>query len=139
MAWLMDHADSIYKLGLLVGGVFGLYLAHKRVAAANKQAEAQIRQAEAATRQTELGQRKLISDLFKDAVAQLADEKLEKRLFAIHTLTEIARGDTKDRDAVVSLLTAYVRDNTHKWGESEPPQDIQVIMHYLATSSRMDQ
>ncbi|MEQ1653814.1 MAG: hypothetical protein ABL897_15130 [Hyphomicrobium sp.] len=137
MSWLLDHADSIYKFGLLIGGVFGLYLAHKRVAAANKQAEAQIRQAEAATRQTELGQRKLISDLFKDAVAQLADEKLEKRLFAIHTLAQIARGDATDRDAVVSLLTAYVRDNTHKWGDAEPPQDIQVILDYLSSSSRI--
>ncbi len=48
-----------------------MYLASKRVAAANKQAQAQIKQAEASTRQAELGQRKLISDLFKDAVGAI--------------------------------------------------------------------
>jgi hypothetical protein len=139
MKWLLEHAEGIYRLGVLAGGLIGLHLASKRVAAANRQAEAQIKQADASTRQAELGQRKLISDLFKDAVAQLADEKLEKRLFAIHTLRQIASGDPEDREAVVALLAAYVRNNTHKWGESEPPQDIQVIMHYLASSSRMDQ
>lgn len=139
MDWLLTHAESIYKLGVLVGGIVGLYLASKRVAAANKQAQAQIKQAEASTRQAELGQRKLISDLFKDAVAQLADEKLEKRLFAIHTLSQIASGDPEDRNAVVALLAAYVRNNDHKWGEAEPPQDIQVIMRYLTSSSRIEQ
>ncbi len=116
MHWLLDHVDPIYKLGLLIGGVFGLYLAHKRVAAANKQAEAQIRQAEAATRQTELGQRKLISDLFKDAVAQLADEKLEKRLLrSIHLRKSL---EVMPRTAMLWFIAHGLRsNNTHKWGD----------------------
>jgi hypothetical protein len=137
MDWLLAYADVLYKFGLLLGGIFGLVLAAKRVAAANKQAEAQIRQAEASTRQTELGQRKLVNELFKEAVAQLGDEKLEKRLFAIHTLNQIAAGDRADREAIVELLTAYVRNNEHKWGDAEPPHDVQVIMKIVAQSSRI--
>ncbi len=72
MQWLLDHAEGIYRLGVLAGGIIGLYLACKRVAAANKQAEAQIRQADASTRQAELGQTKLVTDLIAQAVGQLA-------------------------------------------------------------------
>ncbi len=138
MEWLRANADVIYKLGLLAGGLIGLWLAAKRVAAANKQAEAQTRQAEASTRQNELGQRKLVSELFKDAVDQLPNEKLEKKLFAIHTLAQIAAGNSDDQKAVIELLTAYVRNNEHKWGDSEPPKDIQVIMNLIASSSRSE-
>lgn len=139
MDWIVAYADPIYKYGLLVGGIFGLYLASARVKAANQQAEAQTKQAEASTRQAELGQRKLVSDLFKDAVEQLADPKLEKRLFAIHTLNQIADESSNDRNAVVALLAAYVRDNNHKWGDGEPPQDIRVIMSFLASITRSEQ
>lgn len=139
MAWLVTSADVIYKIGLLIGGGIGLYLASKRVAATNKQAEAQIRQAKASARQAELGQRKLVNELFKDAVAQLADDRLEKRLFAIHTLNQIAAGDPADRVAVLALLAAYVRNNQMKWGDADPPQDIQIIMGILAESLRIEE
>ena len=134
MEWLLNHAESIYKLGVLTGGIVGLYLAANRVAAANKQAEAQIRQADASTRQAELGQTKLVTDLFGQAVGQLRDEKLEIRLLAVYTLRRIAADFPGYRAAVLELLSSYIRENNSKWGDSEPPIDIQEINNVISAS-----
>jgi hypothetical protein len=105
----------------------GLFLLWKRIAATNKQAEAQIKQAEASTRQAELGQTKLVTDLFGQAVGQLRDEKLEIRLLAVYTLRRIAADFPDYRSAVLELMTSYIRENNSKWGDLEPPIDIQEI------------
>ena len=138
MEWWLQLAEIASRVAVIFGGSIGLFLAWKRVSAANLQAEAQTRQAEAAARQADLGRRKLVSDLFKEAVAQLADERLEKRLFAIHTLTEIALDDPTVNLAVAGLLSAYVRENNHKWGDASPPQDIDVIVQFLTADSRSE-
>jgi hypothetical protein len=64
------------NFGIVIGGAIGLFLAWKRVKAANQQAEASIRQAE-------LARRNHVAELFNRAIAQLKDEKLEIRLGAI--------------------------------------------------------
>ena len=135
MQWLLDHAEGIYRLGVLAGGLIGLYLASKRVAAANKQAEAQIRQADASTRQAELGQTKLVTDLIAQAVGQLAGDKLEIRLLAVYTLRRIAADFPDYRAAVLELLTSYMREKASKWGDSEPPIDIQEISKVISANA----
>ena len=135
MEWLRLNVDIIYKLGLLLGGVLGLWLAAKRVAAANKQAEAQTRQAEASTRQNELGQTKLVTDLIAQAVGQLADDKLEIRLLAVYTLRRIAADFPDYRAAVLELLTSFMREKASKWGDSEPPIDIQEISKVISANA----
>lgn len=125
--------DAVYKLGLIIGGAVGLYLAAKRVAAANQQAEAQIKQAEASARQADLGQTKLITDLFGQAVGQLGVEKLEIRLLAVYTLRRIAADFPDYRSAVLELLSSYIRENKSKWGDAEPPIDIQEINKVMVT------
>ena len=107
--------------------MIGLFLLAQRVAATNKQAEALIKQAEASTRQAELGQTKLVTDLFGQAVGQLRDEKLEIRLLAVYKLRRIAADFPDYRSAVLELLTSYMRENNSKWGDLEPPIDIQEI------------
>jgi len=131
MDWWVQAAEISSRFGLLVGGALGLYLAWLRVTAANRQAEAQIRQADASARQADLGQLKLVAELLSQAVAQMRDEKLEIRLFAITTLEQITEDFPDHRGAVLALLSAFVRDNTTKWGDADPPQDVKEIFRIL--------
>jgi hypothetical protein len=132
MWWSLLSAEAIRNVILCIGGAIGLYLAWLRVTAANRQAEAQIASAEASVRQADLGRRKLVSDLFLQAVGQLRDDKLEVRLFAVYTLRRISEGEPDYRTAVIELLTAYVRENQNKYGESDPPLDVKEIMKIIA-------
>jgi hypothetical protein len=138
MEWWLQLVEIIYKLALPIGGGIGLYLAWRRVTAANQQAEAQTRQAEASARQAELGRHKLVSDLFSQAVGQLGDDKLEIRLLAIYTLRRIAAEFPDFGRAVLELLTAYVRTNANKWGDADPPLDVQEIFKVLESSIGSD-
>jgi hypothetical protein len=45
MQWWYDLSDIVRNLGLVLGAAVGIFIAWRRVQAANKQAEAQIRQA----------------------------------------------------------------------------------------------
>jgi hypothetical protein len=83
MQWWVQLFDILSKVGLLVGGAIGVYLAWLRVTAANRQAEASIRQAD-------LSRRSHVAELFNRAVGQLRDDKLEIRLGATYTLRQIA-------------------------------------------------
>jgi len=66
-------SEIVRNVGIVIGGVLGIYLAWKRVTAANRQAEAQ-------TRLAELQRRVSVDELFNRAVGQLKHEKLEVRL-----------------------------------------------------------
>lgn len=81
MAWWTELSEVLRNLTVIAGGAFGLYLAWKRVTAANQQAEASIRQAE-------LARRNHVAELFNRAVSQLNDPKLEIQLGAIYTLRQ---------------------------------------------------
>jgi hypothetical protein len=84
MLWLSQLIDIVSKVGLLIAGGAGLYLAWLRVTAADRQADASLRQAE-------LARREHVAELFNRAVGQLGDPKLEIRLGAIYTLRQIGR------------------------------------------------
>lgn len=127
MQWWLQLSEMVRNLLLLVGGGIGVYLAWLRVAAANRQAEAQIDSAEASVRQAEIGRRKLVGDLFLQAVGQLRDEKLEVRLFAVYTLRKIIEDEVDYRGPVIELLTAYLRENGSPHGDAAPPLDIEEI------------
>ncbi len=128
--WL-HFSEVARNAALIAGGLVGLYLAWLRVTAANQQAEAQKRQSESAARQTDLQQRKLVTDLFAQAVAQLSDEKLELRLLGIYTLRQIVDDYEEYRPAVIALLSAYVRDKAAPWGDGQPPIDVREIFKIL--------
>ena len=127
MQWWVLFSEVIRNLGIVAGGVLGLYLAWLRVSAANRQADAQLRQAE-------LGRREHVTELFNRAAGQLADPKLEVRLAAIYTLRESTRAFPDLTGAVFELLTAYVRQNPQDWGEGEPPVEIREIFRILQTN-----
>jgi hypothetical protein len=135
MEWWQQLSEALRNVGIVLGGAIGLFLAWQRVSAANIQAEAQTRQAEVSARQAELGRLKLAADLFAQAVAQLSDAKLEIRLLAIYTLRRVAADNPDYYQAVRELLTAYVRENENKWGDAEPPVDMQEIFNFLRSSS----
>jgi hypothetical protein len=120
LLWL----EIAQKIGLLVGGSAGLYLAWLRVRAANRQSEASLRQAE-------LARREHVAELFNRAVGQLTDAKLEVRLGAIYTLREISRDFPDLAGTVVELLTAYLRENRKNYGEAEPPVDIREMINIV--------
>ena len=105
----------------MVGGGLGIWLAWRRVTAANKQADAALRQAE-------LARREHVAELFNRAVGQLGDEKLEIRLGAIFTLRQV-RHDFIDLTAAVDeLLATYLRERVKSYGDAEPPVDVPEIM-----------
>jgi hypothetical protein len=75
MQWWVQFSEivrNLSNLGLLAGGVAGLYLAWLRVSAANRQADASLKQAD-------LARRAHVAELFTRAVGQLGDPKLERR------------------------------------------------------------
>jgi hypothetical protein len=136
MSWLLQNSEALRNIALIVGGSVGVWLAWLRVTAANRQADAQTRQAESAVRQTETGHRKLVGDLFSQAVGQLRDDKLEIRLFSIYTLRRIAADDPDDRHAVIELLAAYVRAlPTPSDPNAELPIDVEEIMKIISDRS----
>ena len=95
--WSLATSEIVRNWALVLGGAAGLYLAWKRVVAANKQAEAQIRQ-------TELSRRDHVAELFNRAVGQLNDKKLEVRLGAVFTLHQICRDFPDLSGPVITLL-----------------------------------
>ncbi len=112
------------NFGIVIGGAIGLFLAWKRVTAANQQAEASIRQAE-------LARRNHVAELFNRAIAQLKDEKLEIRLGAIYTLRQIGDDFPDLAGAVFELLSSYMRETPTDYGDQEPPPDIREIIEIL--------
>jgi hypothetical protein len=134
MQWWLQLSEVVRNVLLLVGGSIGIYLAWLRVSAANRQAEAQIESAEASVRQADIGRRKLVGDLFLQAVGQLRDEKLEVRLFAVYTLRRIAEDETDYSGVVVELLSAYLRDNQKTYGDGPIPVDIEEITRIITRS-----
>lgn len=50
--------------------------------------------------------------MFKDAIGQLSHERLEIRLGAIYTLTQISEDFPEFKHYVFQVLTAYVRERS---------------------------
>jgi hypothetical protein len=66
---------------------------------------------------TEHGQ---VTDRYTKAIAQLGDENLDVRIGGIYALERLARDSRRDHPTVMEVLTAYIRDRSHKRG---PPSD----------------
>jgi hypothetical protein len=126
MNWFSQATSEIVRnWAFVLGGAFGLFLAWKRVTAANSQAEAQIRQAE-------LARRDHVAELFNRAVGQLNDKKLEVRLGAIFTLQQICRDFPDLSGPVIRLLTTYLQENRVNYGNRKPPVDVRTIIEILS-------
>jgi hypothetical protein len=114
LRWWIELSEVCRNLGLLAGGAFGLYLAWKRVTAANRQSEAALKQAETAIMQSQLSRRIHVAELFNQAAGQLGDEKLEIRLGAVYTLRDIAKDFPALTASVFDLLNLYLRERVTK-------------------------
>ena len=124
MQWWIMYSEPTRNAGILLGGGFGLFLAWRRVRAANKQADAQIRQAE-------LDRRGHVAELFNRAVGQMKDEKLEVRLGALLMMGQILSDFPDLGGPTRRLLATFMRENHVVWGDNEPPADILEIMRIL--------
>jgi hypothetical protein len=132
VAWLpVTELLRNVMLGLAAG--IGLWLAWRRVRAANRQSDAAIRQSEIALQQSDLARRAHVSELFNKAVEQLVSERMEMRLGAIFTLRQISN-DFKDlADPTFQLLGAYLRyhPSAYNAGQHETPPDVAEIIETL--------
>ena len=125
MDWFtLATSEIIRNWAVVAGGAFGLFLAWKRVTAANKQADAQIRQAE-------LARRAHVAELFNRAIGQLKDKKLEVRLGAIFTLHQICKDFPDLSGPVIRLLTTYLQENRVNYRDKKPPIDVKTILGIL--------
>ena len=114
LRWWIELSEVCRNFGLITGGTFGLYLAWKRVTAANMQSVAALNQYGVSVRQSELSRRIHVSELFNQAVGQLGDEKLEIRLGAVYTLRDIAKDFPDLTASVFDLLNLYLRERVTK-------------------------
>jgi hypothetical protein len=125
MDWFsQSFSEVVRNWAFVAGGAFGLYLAWKRVTAANMQADAQIRQAE-------LARRTHVAELFNRAIGQLKDRKLEVRLGAIFTLHQICKDFPDLSGPVIRLLTTYLQENRVNYRDQKPPIDVKTILGIL--------
>jgi hypothetical protein len=103
-------SEIVRNLGLLLAACAGLYLAWRRVTAAD-------RQSDAALEQSEFSRRGHMMDLFNRAVGQLGHSNLEVRLGAVYTLEAIAKDFTELRVPVLNLLSAYMRVSSKQFDD----------------------
>lgn len=97
-------------LAQIIGGsllLLSLYLTYRNV----KIAQENTRIANENLRVMDEGK---LTDRFSKAVELLGNEKLEIRLGGIYALERIARDSQKDHWTVMEVLTAFVRENSHK-------------------------
>lgn len=136
MQWWIDFSEIVRNLGFLIGGAFGLYLAWKRVTAANQQAEAQIKQANVQTLQAELARKDHVIELFNRAAGQLKDEKLEVRLAAILTLSQICDDFSDLSGPSIRLLTTIIKENALDYGDQQVPPEVTAITRIIQKHSK---
>lgn len=136
MQWWIDFSEIVRNLGFLFGGAFGLYLAWKRVTAANQQAEAQIKQAHVQTIQAELARKDHVIELFNRAAGQLKDEKLEVRLAAILTLSQICDDFNDLSGPSIRLLTTIIKENALDYGDQQVPPEVTAITRIIQKHAR---
>lgn len=100
--------DVRTTLPQLVGGLivlFGAYATWR-----------QLRVSQDGLRATQEG---YVTDRFSRAVDQLGNDKLDVRIGGLHALWRIAEQSARDREAIISILAAYLR--THlTWPPSLP-------------------
>lgn len=94
------QALAVFLAGTV--GLIGLYFTWRNLRQAQESSQETLRL-------TEQGQ---ITERFTRAVEMLGSEHLEVRLGAIHALGRIARDSDRDHWPIMSVLTAYLREQT---------------------------
>ncbi len=110
-------SEIVRNLGLLLAACAGLYLAWRRVNAAD-------RQSDAATEQSELSRRGHMMDLFNRAVGQLGHPNLEVRSGGIYTLEAITTDFAELRSPVLKLLSAYMRVSSKQFDDDKTRDEL---------------
>ncbi|NHU43014.1 pentapeptide repeat-containing protein [Rhodococcus sp. A14] len=97
---------------------------------------------EAGVKQRELEREGQITDRLTHAIDQLGSEKLQVRIGGMFALERIARDSARDQDAIVEVLTAFVREQaplrpeldnrSHEDTDARPPADVQAALTVLA-------
>lgn len=81
-----------------------------------------------------------LTERFSNAVELLGSDKLDIRLGGIYALERIARDSQKDYWTVMEVLTAFVRENSHRLLPGQkvdtPREDIQAIMTVIGRRKR---
>jgi hypothetical protein len=70
-------------------------------------------------RQLQVTREGQITDRFIKAIEQLASEETDAQIGAIYALGRIAKDSTEDQEAIVEILTAYVRQRSPRGGDSQ--------------------
>ncbi len=111
--------------GIIVGGGLGILLAVWRGIAADRQSRASRTQAD-------IARRAHTTEVFKDAVSQLNNERLEIRLGAIYTLRQISKDFPEFKHYVFQLLTAYLKERTAGADPNATPSvDVNEIVEFV--------
>jgi hypothetical protein len=126
-----NQSEQLRNYILAAVAIAGLWIAWRRVIAANRQADAALRQAEVALEQQKLSRRDHVAELFNKAVEQLVSDKLEVRLGAVFTLRQIQADFPDLAGPTFQLLNAYLRQHSRDYGDELPPADIYEIMETL--------
>lgn len=124
MDYWIDLSIVVRNFGIIAAGFIAIYLAWRRVSAADVQSAA-------ATDQVSLSQRDHATALFNIAVGQLSHKNLEIRLGAIYTLEQIAVDFAEFRRPIKELLAAFLKEKGERYSGQEPPIDVQEIMRLL--------
>ena len=126
----VEISEIVRNYAIIVGGVVGLGLAWWRAIALNRQSVAQQDQAT-------IAQRAHITEVFKDAVEQLGNEKLEVRLGAVQTLVRIVEDFSEFEGPILRLLTAYLREQGERFEHDQlPTVDLIEIVNYIEQQRR---
>lgn len=121
----VELSELVRNWAIVVGGTVGLILAFWRGIAFDRQSQASRSQAETARRAH-------TTEVFKDAVSQLNNDRLEIRLGAIYTLKQISDDFPEFKHYVFQLLTAYLKERTVGADpEAEPSVDVKEIMEFI--------
>ncbi|MCH9020710.1 MAG: hypothetical protein IIA73_10160 [Proteobacteria bacterium] len=78
-----------------------------------------------------------MTEVFKDAVEQLGNDKLEVRLGAVQTLVRIVDDFSEFEGPILRLLTAYVREQSERFEQDQRPTvDLIEIVNYIEQHHR---
>ena len=126
----VEISEIVRNWAIVVGGFIGICLAWWRAVALNRQSRAQQQQAT-------IAQRGHITEVFKDAVEQLGNDKLEVRLGAVQTLVRIVEDFSEFEGPILRLLTAYLREQGERFGQDQRPTvDFIEIVNYIEQQRR---
>ena len=127
----VELSEIVRNYAIVIGGAVGLLLAIWRGLAAD-------RQSRAAREQAAIDRRGHITGVFKDAVGQLSDDRLEIRLGAIYALKQISRDFPDFAETVLGLLLVYARERSKGLEGDEAPVDLKEVISLVPEEMARD-